>query len=56
MNENENAYTVFICEDDELAREIAREQLGEGKITYMNMLPAQTDRDALIASIETFEK
>lgn len=54
--ENQQHLTVFICEDDELSREIVRKHMDAGKITYCNMLPPQTDRQALVSGIETFEQ
>lgn len=50
-----NHLTVLICEDDAVARQIVREHLDKGKVTYCNMLDPETDREALVASIETYE-
>ena len=47
--------TVFICEDDDTAREIVGKYLVAGKVTYAEMLPAE-NRSKVVEALEALEE
>lgn len=51
----EKEITIFICENEEIRKEITHKYFNEGLITYANILPAEKRRE-VVEAIEKLEE